>query len=80
MAFVSNSNKNNKFFNIRKRVYDVMNIFIALGMVLKNKTTFSINQKQTLPGFLGSQKPKNEGGFLTQKQDKFLTKIEALVK
>ena len=80
MIAIHKANAKNKFMNIRKRVYDVLNIFISLGMLKKVRGVFNIQPRGAKGNLLtGSQVGKNLS-LLSAKKNIFLTKMEEMVK
>lgn len=80
MNFLSIAHKKYKYCNIRKRVYDVMNIYIAIGFIKKVKTTFYVNENTMIKPLLARKNDQNDDKkFMSAKQDIFLSKIEELV-
>lgn len=83
MTFLTQKNQKKKFFNIRKRVYDVMNIFIALKMVTKVKSIFYLRKTE----IEGTSKKMNLGDPTLTKNDsltfvpnhQYLIKMDVLV-
>lgn len=79
MIVIHKANAKNKFMNMRKRVYDVLNIFISLGILKKVHGVFHIQPRGAKGNLLvGPQSGKN-GSILSAKKNKFLTKMEEMV-
>jgi len=78
MAFLSHANKKCKFLNMRKRVYDVLNIFISLKVLQKMTNWFHILPRKDRGGLLAAS--AKDKAFLTPKESEFFAKVEEMVR
>ena len=83
MRFLTKGKRTSKYYNMRKRVYDVVNIFIALKIVSKVKSLFLVSQKdlERGPRKIGGDglKKKKTKSIAFVPREKFLNKLEELV-
>lgn len=79
MVFLSQHNQKSKFMNMRKRVYDVLNIFISLKVLKKAANWFHILPRKERGGLFQSPNAGKGKSFLSPKEEQFFAKVEEMV-